>query len=619
MTSGLGPERFKVDLAGIVDVFSHHLYSSPRVYLRELVQNAVDAVSARSSTSLEDPRPDVRIVVAADGAIEVNDAGVGLTESQVEDLLATIGSSGKRDEAGRQRDGLLGQFGIGLLACFLVAEEVTVWTRHESGAPLVRWTGSADGTYRLETSSARVTAARSGAPDSAHDWLALGPGTTVRLAPRPDSRRWTSPEAVRELASHYLPLLPHSIELQLVEPGTGTITTEPVAPRLAPWHSARPDLETYAATTLGVDPFAFVPLSVPEAGLSGTAVVTRSSAPAGSHPGHRLYLRGMLMSPDVAGLAPVWAGFCTIVADTTTLRPTASREQLYDDELAELTRRAIGEQLVGWLRRLAVADPDQMAAFLRIHHLSLREAAAHDDAILDLLVPLLPLESTLGTRTLDDLQREASRVFWVDDVDLFRQVAPVAGAQGIVVVNGGYVHDTALLEQWAARHPEARLERIIPRDLDLHLATVSEEIEAGLAEALARAERGLGAVDVSVCVRVFAPHSVAAILLDDREARRARERRRVSEGADEAFGQLLASAEDLVDPRPRLVLNHAHPAVPRTLGLRDEQAASLAIGALYARALLAGRHPVGPADSAVVERSLSGLLDALLAEGGDRR
>ncbi|WP_031086952.1 ATP-binding protein, partial [Streptomyces sp. NRRL WC-3549] len=134
---------FQVDLRGLVDLLSHHLYSSPRVYLRELLQNAVDALTARHALEKDAPADAFGIRVYADGsAVRVEDDGVGLTEADVHAFLATIGRSSKRaTEASsaepvrgwgkieEQRSDFIGQFGIGLLSCFLVADEIHVLSR----------------------------------------------------------------------------------------------------------------------------------------------------------------------------------------------------------------------------------------------------------------------------------------------------------------------------------------------------------------------------------------------------------------------------------------------------------------------------------------------------------
>src|SRR6476646_5975212 len=85
---------FQVDLRGLVDLLSHHLYSSPRVYLRELLQNAVDALTARHRLEQGAPADEFGIRLYADGAVvRVEDDGVGLTEADVHTFLATIGRS----------------------------------------------------------------------------------------------------------------------------------------------------------------------------------------------------------------------------------------------------------------------------------------------------------------------------------------------------------------------------------------------------------------------------------------------------------------------------------------------------------------------------------------------
>ena len=99
-------ERFQVDLAGMVDLLSRHLYSGPEAYLRELIQNAVDAVTARLAV---DPDAEARIRLSTDvdeqgrSVLQVTDTGIGLTAAEASELLATIGRSSKRDT----------QFGLG--------------------------------------------------------------------------------------------------------------------------------------------------------------------------------------------------------------------------------------------------------------------------------------------------------------------------------------------------------------------------------------------------------------------------------------------------------------------------------------------------------------------------
>src|SRR5436189_6279515 len=244
---------FQVDLRGVVDLLSHHLYASPRVFVRELLQNAVDAITARRADDPSAPGA-VRFEssdVTGDGTLRVHDTGIGLTEAQVHELLARIGRSSKRDDLGFARHEFLGQFGIGLLSCFLVADEIRVETRAE-GFPTVCWTGYADGRYSV----------------AAADQPRAEVGTTVTLVPRRDAEQWLGGETVTDLARLYGSLLP-------VEVRVGHVHTTEGGPPWAgePGAARKQALVAYAQRVLDFTPFDVIDLDVPAAGLTGAAFV----------------------------------------------------------------------------------------------------------------------------------------------------------------------------------------------------------------------------------------------------------------------------------------------------------------------------------------------------------
>jgi molecular chaperone HtpG len=127
--------NFQVNLEGIVSLLSSHLYSSPKVYVRELVQNSVDAITARMKLE-PGLNPSIRIqVVPGDRpSLVFEDNGIGLSMDEVQEFLSSIGSSSKR-ENGRSSDDFIGQFGIGLLAAFMVTDEIVMITRSAKGGP----------------------------------------------------------------------------------------------------------------------------------------------------------------------------------------------------------------------------------------------------------------------------------------------------------------------------------------------------------------------------------------------------------------------------------------------------------------------------------------------------
>jgi molecular chaperone HtpG len=574
---------FRVDLRGIVDLLSHHLYASPRVYVRELLQNAVDAITAADNSTTGVVR-----IETGDTTLRIADNGIGLTEAQVHELLATIGRSSKRDELGFARHEFLGQFGIGLLSCFLVADEIRVHTRH-AGAPAVLWTGHADGRYDVAPGPERE------------------PGTTVTLLPRRGAEHWLTAPTVTGLAELYGSLLPVDVTVDGVKVTTGR----------TPWTAGRRALIAYAEEVLGFTPFDVIELDVPEAGLTGAAFVLPTPVNPASRGGHRVYLKQMLLAENVEGLLPEWAFFARCVVDSTELRPTASREALYDDSLVEATREAIADQLRGWLVRLSTSDPRRLADFLRIHHLGVKALALHDDEMLRLVEQWWPMETNTGQTTLAEFRARHGLVRYAATLDEFRQLAAVAAAQDLAVVNAGYTYDVEIIERLPVLDRSILVERLEPTDLSTRFESVDAETELRLRPFLSAAQRRLDRLGCEVVLRSFEPASLAALYLVTRSAAFHEELRNTREKADDLWGGVLDALADSGPPeRPQLVLNHRNPLVRRVSVLGDPDLVALAVEALYGQALLLGYHPIRPADAALLNGSFLGLLGRAVPQEG---
>jgi molecular chaperone HtpG len=589
---------FQVDLRGVVDLLSHHLYASPRVYVRELLQNAVDAITARR---VDDPGAPVRVAidppeVTGDGTLRVRDTGIGLTEDQVHELLATIGSSGKRDELGFARHEFLGQFGIGLLSCFLVADEIRVTTRAE-GSPTVLWTGHSDGRYAVELAAAAQR----------RDEV----GTTVTLVPRRGAERWLAGPMVTELARLYGSMLPVDVLV------AGTPTTAGPPPWAAEPERRRAELFGYAQEVLGFTPFDVVELSVPEAGLTGAAFVLPMPVNPASRSGHRVYLKRMLLAEGAEGLLPDWAFFARCVVDATELRPTASREALYEDAALDVARESLGDQLRGWLVRLSSTDPGRLGEFLQVHHVGVKALALHDDEMLRVVESWWPMETNVGRMTLAEFRQLHGVVRYAATMDEFRQLAAVAAAQDLAVVNGGYTYDSEIIERLPGLDRSIFIERLEPTDLTTRFDALDPAVELALHPFRSAAQRALDRLGCEVVVRAYDPVSLPALYLVSRSAAFHGELRATRERVDDLWaGVLDAIAASGPPDRPQLVLNHRNPLVRRVTALADPGLIGLAVEALYGQALLLGYHPIRPADAALLNSSFLGLLRRAVTGGG---
>ncbi|MBX6355438.1 MAG: HSP90 family protein [Micromonosporaceae bacterium] len=599
---------FQVDLRGVVDLLSHHLYASPRVYVRELLQNAVDAITARRAVQPDAPAT-VHIEppeLTGDGTLRVHDTGIGLTEAQVHELLATIGRSAKRDELGFARHEFLGQFGIGLLSCFLVADEIHVRTR-SGDAPTVDWTGYSDGRYR-------VAVAADQRPE---------PGTTVTLVPRRDAEQWLSGATVTDLARLYGSLLPYPVRVGDVLVTVGGVPWSPsvgvggtAAAAAGSSTARRARLLEYAQQVFGFTPFDMIDLAVPEAGLTGVAFVLPMPVNPAARSGHRVYLKRMLLAESAEGLLPEWAFFVRCAVDAAELRPTASREALYEDTLLESTRQALGDQLRGWLVRLSQRDPDRLGEFLGVHHLGVKALALHDDDMLRLVEQWWPMETNAGRMTLAEFRSRHGLVRYAATVDEFRQLAAVAAAQDLAVVNAGYTYDTEIIERLPRVDRTTLIERLEPTDLTTRFHTLDPPVDLATRPFLAAAQRALDRLGCEVVLRAYDPAALPALYLVSRSAAFHGELRATRERVDEVWaGVLDALAASGAEERPQLVLNHRNPLVRRVAALDDPALVALAVEALYGQALLLGYHPIRPADAALLNSSFLGLLERAVGGG----
>ena len=254
--------NFQVNLGGIIKLLSDHLYSGPEVFLRELLQNSVDAITGRKHLD-PDREGHIRIEVMGTGlkaTIMFEDNGTGLTEEEVHQFLATIGESSKA--ADLNRDDFIGQFGIGLLSGFLVSSELTVVSQSiRPDSKPVEWTGREDGTYGVRTL------------DSSID-----PGTRVFLRPKSGREEFFDADRVEQLLRHFGHHLPHKVELVANEIPRKINETPPWRERFVSAREQREVNLTYGQSVFDIDFMDAIPLKSSAGQVAGVAYVLEKLA-----------------------------------------------------------------------------------------------------------------------------------------------------------------------------------------------------------------------------------------------------------------------------------------------------------------------------------------------------
>ncbi|GLZ75699.1 heat-shock protein [Actinorhabdospora filicis] len=373
----------EVDLGGLVSVLAAHLYSTPMVALRELVQNGHDSATRRR---LEDPAaPTGRIIVRGDAdttktgaaTVSVTDEGAGLTEDEIHSYLATVGTGYTRllrDVTGSED--LIGAFGLGFLSAFAVADEVTVHTTsHREPGRGHRYHSVGGETYAVTEAPARA------------------PGTEVTLRLKPDYAHLADTQTLREVLTRYCALLP--IPVHVEDDATPVNDVPP------PWRDGGAEPMVFAARfAQRLAPLCAIPVHL-DGDTEATGLLwIQDAATYGSSDNRDLSvcLRGMMLSHDARDLLPTWAGFIGGVIESTRLTPTASREDLQRDDRYRDVQKGLTEAIVNGMFEIARTQPGTWQRVLNRHGNELLGAALADDRLFDLLADDVPVPTSSGDR-----------------------------------------------------------------------------------------------------------------------------------------------------------------------------------------------------------------------------
>ena len=382
----------RVDLSGLMTVLGAHLYSTPNVAVRELVQNAHDSIVRRR---LEDAGFDGgRIEVAGDaraGTLTVRDDGAGMTREEVGLFLSTVGvgyTRQLREQAGD--DDLIGMFGLGFLSAFVISDRTTVRT--------TSFQQPDQGLEYLSVSGEQYTLS---------DRAPLAVGTEVELQLSAEHAELASADVLRGVVAHYCRLLevpvhvngePVNSDPPWRAPDGGEVVEHPVQRRRRRMEFAsQMDPSFGPLCTIDVEPAG-------ESDATGLLWV-QDAATYGSSDNRRLavYLRGMLLDDDARDLLPRWAGFVSGMIESRRLVPTASREDLQRDAGYAAVARALQDALVAGLSEVAREQPEAWARVLRRHNEALLGAALVDDELDALLSEDLEIPTSEGDMTVRDL------------------------------------------------------------------------------------------------------------------------------------------------------------------------------------------------------------------------
>jgi molecular chaperone HtpG len=403
---------FQAEVKQLLHLMVHSLYGHKEIFLRELVSNGSDACDrlrfdAISDGALLADDPDLKIRVSYDKparTITVSDNGIGMSRQEVIEHIGTIAKSGTREffqtlTSDRAKDAqLIGQFGVGFYASFIVADRVTLTTRRAGLAADegVRWESAGEGDYTIEPIRRETR------------------GTDVTLHLRPEEDDLLSGSALRTILRKYsdhitIPILMKKEQWDTTtRENTVTEEDEQVNQASALWARPKSEIteeqyhEFYKHVAHDFEP----PLAYSHSKVEGRQEYTQllfipQRAPydlwdRDHRHGIKLYVRRVFIMDDAEQLMPAYLRFVRGVIDSNDLPLNVSREILQQSRDVETIRAASVKRILGLLDDLAEHHTDKYATFWKEFGRAFKEGAAEDGGNKDRIAKLLRFASTQG-------------------------------------------------------------------------------------------------------------------------------------------------------------------------------------------------------------------------------
>ncbi|MFO0690212.1 MAG: molecular chaperone HtpG [Myxococcota bacterium] len=419
---------FQAETQKLLGLMIHSLYSNKEVFLRELVSNASDALDRRRFEGLRNPalqaEGELAIELVADRparTLTISDNGIGMSRAEVIEHLGTIARSGtleflkRTSEGGEAAPDLIGQFGVGFYASFMVADEVEVVTRKAGEATATRWISKGAGEYGIEEATRdtvgttirlhlKAVDGEAGIADFCDEWVlkqvirkysdfvAYPIRLTLIEAAKDAAERAAEGDAAEAEAASAAGALPSRRTLDAPLNSMKAIWTRPESEVAADDFAAFYKHITHDPR----DPMLRVSTSIEGTFEARALLFVPSRAPYDLyhrerlHNGVQLYVRRVFIMDECRELLPDWLRFVRGVVDAEDLSLNVSREMLQQDRQIQAIRKHLVKKVVEKLKKLEQDDREDYeklwAEFGPVLKEGLLDFAEDREKILDLVL-----------------------------------------------------------------------------------------------------------------------------------------------------------------------------------------------------------------------------------------
>jgi molecular chaperone HtpG len=617
-TATAAPESqpFQAEVAELLNLMVHSVYSETDIFLRELISNASDACDKLRYEAISAPElitdgapPVIRIAPdKTANTLSVVDTGIGMDRQELIENLGTIARSGTRSFLSRLTEakdgaGLIGQFGVGFYAAFMVAERIVVTSRRAGSDQVFVWSSSGGSGFEI-------------APGSEADAARIARGTEIVLHLKEDARKYLETHEIERIVRAYSDNIQFPI---LLVPGEG----EPrqINSASALWQRSKSDLapedykQAYQSIAGAFDEPAMT-LHYRAEGRQSYAVLlfAPSTKPFDlfdqARKGKvRLYVRRVFIADD-ADLLPAYLRFIRGVIDSEDLPLNISREMLQNNPQLTQIRKAVTSRVVSELETLGDKEPEAFAKIWDAFGAVIKEGIWEDFERREKLLGLSRFTTTTGEKRslkqyVEDIKPNQTEVYYLtgDSVERLKSNPKLesAAARGIEVL----LLTDPVDAFWTSAPTDfggKPLKSLSQGDIDFSLIPLLEDKADDNKE-----DSGADQATTIALIRDALGERVSDVRASQRLTSSASCLVAGGDGRDRQLERLLAMQNKAPITKPVLEVNMRHPLVA-AVATSGDAASDLSLLLLEQAQILDGELPEDPA-------AFAGRLNAMVLRG----
>jgi molecular chaperone HtpG len=399
--------EFQTEVSDLLNLMVHSLYSNKEIFLRELISNSSDALDKLNFLTLTDEKFkslkfDPKIIISSDEdkkTLTISDNGIGMSKDDLVNNLGTIAKSGTKSfvealSGDKKKDSsLIGQFGVGFYAAFMVADKIEVLSKKAGEDKAYIWKSSGGSEFEIE--------------DGSKDEQ----GTTITLHLKDEDLEFLKEFRVKSIIEKYSNHIPFAIFFEKDEDGEKKL--EQINKASALWRLNKSDItdkeykDFYKTISHdSEDPLLYIHTKAEGTIEYNTLFYIPKSAPFDLYrvdyqSGVKLYVKRVFISDDDKELLPTYLRFVRGIVDVEDLPLNVSREILQENIILTKVKKASVKKILSELKKLKTKDSEKYLEFYNTFGKVLKEGLMSEFDNRDLLLDLLMFKSSKSDKLID--------------------------------------------------------------------------------------------------------------------------------------------------------------------------------------------------------------------------